>query len=368
MINKLNTKDIFLTKPLLPAISDLEPLLQEIWSSSIITNRGEVHQRFEEELCKYLGVNYISLISSGTLALIIALKALDIKSEVITTPFTHISTSQALHWNNNVPVFADIEKRNLNINPTEIEKLINKKTEAILAVHTFGNECDIEKIDKLAKKHDLKVIYDAAHCFGVKYKGESICNYGDLSVLSFHATKVFNTIEGGAIISHDRATKEYIDALSNSGMDKDGNVIAFGFNAKMNDVQAAYGLVQLKQIDLALENRKKAVNYYKSLLKDIKGISLFELSNDLESNYSYMPILIDAYEYGKTRDELYTILEKNNIHTKKYFDPLVTDFDIFKKYKTAELPIAEKLAKQVLCLPLSHEIKESDIDRILSLF
>jgi len=364
---KRYNKRILVTKPLTPPLVELIPYLVEIWESGFLTNGGLVHEQFEKELAKYLGIEHICLISSGTLALIIALKSLNLKGEVITTPFTHVSTAQAIYWNNLQPVFVDIDPSDLNIDPIEIERAITSETSAILPVHVFGNPCKVEEINKLAQKYNLKVIYDAAHCFGVEMKGDSICNFGDLSILSFHATKVFNSIEGGAIICHDLQTKKYIDALKNNGIDTTGQLTGYGLNAKMNEIQAAFGVVQLKHVDRAIINRKAASKKYRELLNDLKGVTLLNEKEFVKYNYSYFPIIINSIQFGSTVDEIVTYLKTNNVYSKRYFHPLINEFKEFTNCKRGLIPNAENIAGNIICLPLSHEISAGEIEYIVSL-
>jgi dTDP-4-amino-4,6-dideoxygalactose transaminase len=354
-------KIIHFNRPLVPDIEDLQPYLDRILSSRVLTNSGPIHDEFEEALCKYLGVSYISLFSSGTLALALALKALDLKGEVITTPFTSVATIQAIYWNNLVPVFVDIDIADLNISMAAIEKAITPETCAILPVHIFGNPCNVGQIQKIADKYNLKVVYDAAHCFGVSLNGETICSQGDLSVLSFHATKVFNTIEGGAVISHDEGTKKYLDALKNTGLNGCCQLVGYGLNAKMNEFQSAFGLTLLKYLDDAVQNRKAAVNLYRNELSHVKGLVVLKEMEDVEYNYAYFPILVNKEEYGMSRDQLAEILMDHGIITKQYFHPLMCDFPVYNRYKRNPLPVAEQVASEILCLPLYHDIEEQDI-------
>jgi len=350
----------------MPPIRDLLPYLERIWDSRQLSNHGQVHEEFEQALCEYLGVKYICLFANGTLALMIALKVLNLKGEVITTPFTSPATAQAIYWNNLTPVFADINESDLNINISAIESAITENTCAILPVHIFGIPCDIEAIHKTALNHNLNVVYDAAHCFGVEVDNQSICNFGDLSVLSFHATKVFNCIEGGAIVCHDEKTKKQIDALKNTGFDIDYNLTGYGINAKMNEMQAAFGLCQLKYIDSVIGNRKAADAFYRKLLKDVKGIKLPGNVNSTKLNYSYFPILINPEEFGCNRDEVHDHLKRKNIITRKYFFPLVCDYAEFSIYKTVDLPVAQAMAKNILCIPLFPDISIEQIETVVA--
>lgn len=354
--------DIALMKPYLPPLPEFQIYLERIWESRRMTNRGSIHSEFEKALCDYLGVKYICLFANGTLALLMALKALNLKGEVITTPYTYIATSQAIYWNNLKPVFADINETDLNLNISGIERAITQDTCAILPVHIFGNPCNTDKINELAHKHNLKVIYDAAHCFGVEFRGESICNFGDLSVLSFHATKVFNSFEGGAIICHDEITKKYIDALGNNGYSNDKKLSGYGLNAKMNEMQAAFGLVQLKYVDKVIAGRKVASESYRFLLKDIPGLRMPDEMEFVKYNYSYFPVIIDHMEFGASRDDLFGFLKKRNIETRKYFYPLVSDYKEFKTSSTNDLSVAVKIAGSILCIPLFHDISSEELE------
>jgi len=364
-MNKPDPKEtILLMKPFMPPLPEFQVYLNRIWESRRLTNGGQIHAEFEKALCNYLGVKYISLFANGTLALLIALKALNLKGEVITTPFSYIATSQAIYWNNLKPVFVDINETDLNINVSEIEKAITPETAAILPVHIFGNPVNVEAINQLAQKHKLKVIYDAAHCFGVKIKEESICNFGDLSVLSFHATKVFNSFEGGAIICHDEITKKYLDALGNNGFGSDKKLIGYGLNAKMNEMQAAFGLVQLKYVDHIIECRKKVSDKYRKLFNEIKGLRMPDEKECIKNNYSYFPVIINAEEFGGSRDELFNFLKSRNIFSRKYFCPLISDYPEFSIFKTIDHPVAKKMSESVLCLPVFHDLSSSEIEYV----
>jgi len=363
-------KQITVTQPCLPPLSEFMPYLQQIWDNKWLTNNGPLHQQLEKELAEYLGVKYISVFSNGTLALMSALQALKIQGEVITTPFSFVATTHSLWWNKITPVFVDIEPEYLNLDPRKIEAAITEKTTAIMPVHVYGNPCQIAEIQRIADKHNLKIIYDAAHAFGVKKNGNSILNYGDLSVLSFHATKVYSTIEGGAIISHTAEMKHHIDNLKNFGFRGETVVEEPGINAKLNEVQAAYGLLQLKYVDNFIEKRKEITNLYREQLKDIQGISFLNDMQDVSHGYSYFPILINEEKYGISRDLLYEKLQENNILSRRYFYPLISDFEPYKNLPSAtkeNLPIATKIAQQVLCLPIFVELKNDDIKRIVKL-
>jgi dTDP-4-amino-4,6-dideoxygalactose transaminase len=353
-----------LTKPFVPPIEEFQKDLRNIWKSRQLTNSGPVHLKFEQALCKYLEIEHISLFANGTLALITALRALNLNGEVITTPFTSLATAHSILWNGLKPVFVDINEFDFNINPLLIEKKISSSTKALLPVHIFGNPCDVKTIDKIASSNNLKVIYDAAHCFGIRINNIPLCNSGDLSVLSFHATKVFNTIEGGAIICHDPKLKKHIDALKNNGSLPDNNYHGLGLNAKMNELQCAIGLVNLKYIDRLIDCRCESVKKYRELLSGINGLKTPLEMNYVKHNYSYFPVIINPEKFRSTRDELHDFLSERNIITRKYFYPLITDHPAFSKFKAGALPVARKIADNILCLPLFHDIKTKEISMI----
>lgn len=351
---------IFVTKPYLPPLEEFQEYLKKIWDSHILTNGGPFHQELEEQLCKYLGVKYISLFSNGTLALVTALQALHITGEVITTPFSFVATTHALWWNGIKPVFVDIEPKTFNLDPDKIEAAITPQTTAILPVHVYGNPCNVQRIKEIADAHGLKVIYDACHTFGETIKGIPVINFGDLSVMSFHATKVFNTFEGGAIICHDEATKKRIDYLKNFGFENETAVVTPGINAKMNELQAAMGLLQLKHIDDLIEKRKHIAEQYRIFLKNIDGISYIEDIPDIKHCYSYFPIFINKEKYGKTRDEVYEELKSHNIFGRRYFYPLISQFPTYRGLESAQpgkMYIAEIAAKEVICLPIYPDLE-----------
>ncbi|MCK4664914.1 MAG: DegT/DnrJ/EryC1/StrS family aminotransferase [Bacteroidales bacterium] len=363
-------KRINVTQPSLPPLDEFISYLEKIWDSKQLTNNGQFHQQFEKELADFLGVKYICLVANGTLALMLALKALDIKGEVITTPFSFVATAHSILWNNSEPVFCDIEEKTLNIDPDKIEQLITEKTTAIMPVHVYGHPCDNNKIQAITKKHNLKVIYDAAHAFHVKQNDNSILNWGDLSILSFHATKIFNTFEGGSIICHDAKTKRIIDDLKNFGFRSETEVEVSGINAKMNELQAAMGLLQLRYVEENIDKRKKISQYYRNVLKNIEGIKCFQDLPEVTANYSYFPILIDKQKYGKSRDEVYKLLKQNNIFTRRYFYPLISKFEPYNKLDSAsseQLLVAEKIAKQILCLPLYPNLSYETIKVIIKI-
>ncbi len=361
---------IFVTQPSLPPLKDYVALLEKIWETKHITNNGKFHKQFERELSSYLKVENLSLFTNGTLALVIALQALRITGEVITTPYSFVATTHALHWNGIKPVFCDINEHDFNINPDKIESLITPKTTAIMPVHVYGNPCDNEKIQRIADIYGLKIIYDAAHAFGVEQNNKTILNWGDLSILSFHATKTFNTVEGGAIISKDEKLKKRIDYLKNFGIVNETTVVGYGINAKMNELIAAYGLLQIKNIDNEIQKRKQKTNLYRKFIKNINGISIYSDFENTKHNYSYFPILIDKNKFGKTRDDMYQILKNNNIFARRYFYPLISQLPAYRglgSAKKSNLPIAIKTAEQILCLPLYAELENKTIEFIVNL-
>lgn len=357
-----NEHPIFVTQPFLPPLEEFIPYLEQIWDNKTLTNNGPFHQQLEKELAEYLGVKYISLFANGTLALVTALQALKITGEVITTPFSFVATAHSLWWNNIKPVFVDIEPDYFNIDPEKIEAAITPYTTAIMPVHVYGNPCNVEQIQRIADTYGLKVIYDAAHAFGVKLNGNSILNYGDLSVLSFHATKVYNTFEGGAIISPDEKTKIRIDNLKNFGF-VDGNVVAPGINAKMNEIQASFGLLQLQHMREIFVKRAEIAKDYRCSLKNINGIGcLFEMKDVLHNN-SYFPIIINSNQFGISRDELFERLKKKNIYCRPYFYPLISNFSTYKHLPSSSksnLQIANNVADQILCLPIYPDLTKAE--------
>lgn len=366
----MTNKTITVTSPLLPDLDDFYAELKNIWDSKWITNNGSYHKKLEAALAEYLGVPYISLFTNGTLPLITALQALRITGEVITSPYSFVATTHALWWNGIKPVFVDVDLKTGNLDPDKIEAAITPRTTAIMPVHVYGNPCDTKRIQDIADKYGLKVIYDAAHAFGVKVEGESILNSGDLSTLSFHATKVFNTIEGGAMIMHDERTKKRIDDLKNFGFHDEVTVVAPGINSKMDEMRAAYGLLNLRQVDAAIEARHQVAIQYRNALRGIKGISFFDDIPGVEHNYSYFPIFIKAEEYGMTRDELYFKMKSHNILGRRYFYPLISEFSTYRGLDSAQkenLPNAHKMADSVICLPMHHELSYDDLKRALDL-
>ena len=363
-------KQITVTTPLLPDLDEFSKMLKEVWESKWITNNGHFHQRLEEALCEYLKVPYISLFTNGTLPLLTALQALRISGEVITTPYSFVATTHSLWWNGIKPVFVDIDPSNCGMDPDCIEAAITPKTTAIMPVHCYGKPCDVVRIQSIAEKYGLKVIYDAAHAFGVEINGKSILEYGDLSTLSFHATKVFTTIEGGAMIMHDETTKQRIDYLKNFGFESETEVIAPGINSKMDEVRAVYGLLNLRQIDAAIEARHQVAIKYRAALRAVKGIRFFDDMPGVKHNYSYFPIFVKADEYGMTRDELYFKMRDNGVLGRRYFYPLISTFSTYRGLPSAapeNLPNATRVANEVICLPMHHQLSDDDIDRVLQL-
>ncbi len=360
---------IFVTSPLLPPLEEFMPYLQKIWQNRILTNGGEFHQELEEALARYLGVKYVCLFANGTLALLTALQALRVTGEVITTPYSFVATSHTLLWNGLTPVFADIDPHTFNIDPERIEELITPQTTAIMPVHCYGIPCDVDKIQQIADIYGLKVIYDAAHAFGVRQNESSILNQGDLSVLSFHATKVFNTFEGGAIICHDSRTKQRIDYLKNFGFAGETRVVAPGINAKMNEMEAAFGLLQLQYIDSALQARAEISQRYSEAFKDTPGVTFFDAADRFEWNHAYYPILIDS-TYPLSRDALYEALKAENVYSRRYFYPLISSFAMYNHLPSAasdKLPVASRLAEQILCLPIYPDLKIEDQLRVIDI-
>ena len=361
-------KTITVTSPLFPDLKEFEKYLEDIWNRKWLTNNGHYHQELEKALSEYLGVPYISLFTNGTLPLITALQAMKITGEVITTPYSFTATTHSIWWNNLKPVFVDVEEETGNIDPEKIEAAITPQTTAIMPVHVYGTPCNTKRIQEIADIYGLKVIYDAAHAFGVNVNGKSILEAGDMSTLSFHATKVYNTVEGGALICHDAATKKRIDYLKNFGFADEVTVVAPGINSKMDEIRSAYGLLNLKQVDLAIEHRKQVAEMYKSMLKNVSGIRFLNDIEGVRHNYSYFPIFITEKEYGMSRDSLYAKLKENNILGRRYFYPLISNFPVYRGLDSARpenLPIATKLAEQVLCLPMYADLTDNDVERIL---
>lgn len=366
----MEEKKIFVTSPLLPELDDFIPYLKDIWKKKWITNNGYYHHELEEALASYLKVPYISLFTNGTLPLITALQAERITGEVITTPYSFVATTHSLWWNGIKPVFVDIDPLTCNIDPEKIESAITSRTTAIMPVHVYGQPCDISAIQSIADKYGLKVIYDAAHAFGVQVNGASVLNSGDMSTLSFHATKVYNTVEGGALVMKDKKTKQRIDYIKNFGFAGETTIVAPGINAKMDEIRAAYGLLNLKKVDEAISCRKSIALRYRSGLKSIDGISFFYDIDGVKHNYSYFPIFIDKEKFGMTRDDLYFKMQKKGIYGRRYFYPLISTFSSYRNLPSAapdNLPVATRKADEVICLPMYYGLSDSDIDRIISL-
>lgn len=364
----MNKDIITVTSPLLPNLDEFTESLKEIWESKWITNNGQFHQKLEAALAEYLKVPYVSLFTNGTLPLLTALQALRITGEVITTPYSFVATTHALWWNGIKPVFVDIDPSTGNIDPQKIEAAITPRTTAILPVHVYGKPCDTEAIQAIADKYGLKVIYDAAHAFGVEVNGDSLLNAGDMSTLSFHATKVFNTIEGGAMVMHDEKTKQRIDYLKNFGFANEIEVVGPGINSKMDEIRSAYGLLNLKQVDAAIAARQKVAVAYRNALRNVDGISFWDDMPGVRHNYSYFPIFVDAEKYGMTRDELYMKMKDQGVWGRRYFYPLISEFSTYRGLESSRpenLPNAHMMADTVICLPMHHALREEELNRII---
>jgi dTDP-4-amino-4,6-dideoxygalactose transaminase len=365
----MEKQTITVTSPLLPNQEEFHSLLSEIWESRWITNNGRFHRQLEKELAAYLKVPYLSLFTNGTLPLITALQALRIQGEVITTPYSFVATTHSLWWNGIKPVFVDIDPATGNLDPEKIEAAITPSTTAILPVHCYGRPCDTARIQEIAEEYGLKVIYDAAHAFGVDIDGKSILTAGDMSTLSFHATKVYNTIEGGALVVHDEATKKRIDFLKNFGFANETTVVAPGINSKMDEMRAAYGLLNLRQVDAAIAARQRVAQRYREALRPVEGITFFEDIPGIRHNYSYFPIFVDAAKFGISRDELYFKMRDQGVWGRRYFYPLISTFTTYRglpSAKPANLPHAHKMADEVICLPMHHALSEEDVERVLN--
>lgn len=365
----MDNKLITVTSPLLPNLDEFHEMLQQIWDSKWITNNGSFHKQLEKELAAYLKVPYISLFTNGTLPLLTAMQALRVTGEVITTPYSFVATTHSIWWNGCKPVFVDIDPKTGNLDPDKIEAAITPKTTAIMPVHVYGKPCDTKRIQQIADTYGLKVIYDAAHAFGVEVDGVSILNAGDMSTLSFHATKVYNTIEGGAMVMHDEQTKRRIDDLKNFGFHDEVTVVAPGINSKMDEMRSAYGILNLRQVDAAIEARHQVAIAYRSALRNVDGITFFDDMPEVKHNYSYFPIFIDAEKYGMTRDELYAKMKAANVLGRRYFYPLISEFSTYRGCPGASkdnLPNAHKMADSVLCLPMHHALTDEEIERTLN--
>jgi len=362
-------RPLYVTQPFLPPLEEFIPYLEKIWETKKLTNSGPFHEQLERALCDFLGVEHIALFTNGTIALVTALQALRITGEVITTPYSFVATAHSLLWNGIKPVFVDISPDTLNLDPARIEAAITTQTTAIMPVHCYGRPCDVEAIQRIADNYNLRVIYDAAHAFGVRFPTESVLRYGDLSVLSFHATKVFTTFEGGAIVCPDAKTKQRIDHLKNFGFVNEITVVAPGINGKMSEVCAAMGLLQLRYVDASIARRKEIDATYRGMLKDVRGIRCLPDAGECSANYAYFPVLVDA-DYPLSRDELYQELKRHNIHPRRYFYPLISDFPMYRGLPSAQrdnLPVAARIADQILCLPISTALERGDLERVVGI-
>ena len=375
---------ITVTSPLLPDLGEFNEMLKQIWDAKWITNMGQFHKQLEQALAEYLHVPYVCLFTNGTLPLMTALQALRITGEVITTPYSFVATTHSIWWNHCKPVFVDIDPNTGNMDPDKIEAAITPATTCIMPVHVYGKPCDTKRIQEIADKYGLKIIYDAAHAFGVEVPAEQyglkaydekglagIMNAGDMSTLSFHATKVFNTVEGGALVVHDEKTKKRIDNLKNFGITDDVTVVAPGINGKMDELRSAYGLLNLRQVDAAINARHKVANRYREALRPINGISFWDDMPGVRHNYSYFPIFIDAAKFGKTRDDLFFSMKEQGVWSRRYFYPLISNFPTYRGLPTSNkenLPVGNKMADEVLCLPMHHALTDNDIERILNFF
>lgn len=363
-------KLITVTSPLLPDLGEFAELLSDIWQRKWITNNGHYHKELEKALAEYLGVPYISLFTNGTLPLITALQALRITGEVITSPYSFVATTHSIWWNGIKPVFVDVDPVTGNLDPDKIEAAITSRTSAIMPVHVYGTPCDVNRIQTIANQYGLKVIYDAAHAFGVKVSGESILNAGDISTLSFHATKTYNTVEGGALVCHDAAMKQRVDYLKNFGFAGETEVVAPGINSKMDEVRAAYGLLNLRYVDSAIEARRKVVKKYREALSGIPGLRIMDEVPGVTYNYSYFPVFVNEAEYGESRDSLYYRLKVQGILGRRYFYPLISSFSTYRDLESAvptNLPVATRMANEVICLPLHHALTSADVERIINI-
>lgn len=364
----MSDKPIFVTQPALPPLEDFIPYLQQIWDNKILTNNGPFHQQLEQALADYLGVEYVCLFANGTLALVTALQALRITGEVITTPYSFVATAHSLKWNGIQPIFVDVDPTTCNMDPAAIEAAITPQTTAIMPVHVYGIPCNVAEIERIAQNYNLKVIYDAAHTFGASFEGASLCAFGDLSILSFHATKVFNTFEGGAVICRDAKTKAHIDHLKNFGFVDETTVVAAGINGKMSEINAAFGLLQLQHIDSYIAKRKQISDRYRQQLADIPGIDFIQPAFDYNSNYAYFPILVGA-AYPLSRDQLYAKMRQHQIMGRRYFYPLISEFPMYRALRSARpanLVHAKSLSERVICLPLHTALSQYDIEKTVA--
>lgn len=365
----MSNNQITVTSPLLPNLDEFDEMLKEIWASKWVTNMGRFHNQLEKELCQYLKVPFISLFTNGTLPLLTALQALRISGEVITTPYSFVATTHSIWWNGCRPVFVDIEEETCGIDPDKIEAAITPKTTAIMPVSCYGKPCKMDEIQVIADKYGLKVIHDAAHAFGVEVNGESWVSKGDMISLSFHATKVYGTLEGGALVVKDEQTKKRIDYLKNFGFAGETEIVAPGINSKMDEVRAAFGILNLRQIDEAIAKRQQVAIKYRNALRNVPGIRFFDDMPGVRHNYSYFPIFINAEEFGQTRDELYFKMKADGVFSRRYFYPLISTFSTYRTLPSAaptNLPVATKVANEVICLPMHHELKDEEIERVLN--
>ena len=364
MNNRINV-----TSPLLPPLSEFIPYLENIWESKWLTNDGDYHKKLENALAEYLKVEHISLFTNGTLPLMTALQSMRINGEVITTPYSFAATAHSLVWNGIEPVFVDVDEWG-NINPDCIERAISPKTSAVLAVHVYGNPCNTQKIKETADRYGLKIIYDAAHCFGVEINGKSVLEHGDMATISFHATKIFNTFEGGGVVCRSKTEKERIGYLKNFGFFGETEIVMPGINGKMDEIRSAFGLLNLKYIDKAIEHRKECALKYREKLSDVKGVSFFSDIEGVKHNYAYFPIFVDKSKYGISRDELYEKLKEYNIFARRYFYPLISNFLPYRNLKSSSiknLPNAAKMAQQVICLPIYADLDLKDVERVAAI-
>ena len=361
---------ITVTSPLLPDLDEFYKSLKDIWQRKWLTNNGSYHKALETALCDYFKIPYISLFTNGTLPLITALQAMRVTGEVITTPYSFVATTHALWWNGIKPVFVDVDPETGNLNPDKIEAAITPKTTAIMPVHVYGNPCDVEKIKKIADTYGLKVIYDAAHAFGVRMNGHSILEYGDMATLSFHATKVYNTIEGGALVTRSAEQKQHVDYLKNFGFADETVVVAPGINSKMDEIRAAYGLLNLKQVEGAIAHRRDIARLYRRELADVNGIRCLQDMDGVVHNYAYFPVFVNEKEYGMSRDALYELMKDHGICGRRYFYPLISSFSTYRGLDSAQpekLPVANKLANDVICLPIYADLAEADAGRVVEI-
>jgi dTDP-4-amino-4,6-dideoxygalactose transaminase len=362
-------EDIYVTRPFLPPLEEVLPSLRKIWERKVLTNSGPFHQELETALARHLDVEHVCLFNNATIALMAALRVLDVRGEVITTPFSFVATSHALLWNGLTPVFVDIDPVTLNLDPAKVEAAITPRTTAILPVHCYGHPCDVDRLEDIARRHGLRILYDAAHAFGVRCHCGSLLRHGDLSVLSFHATKVFNTFEGGAVVCHDAEMKRRVDQLKNFGHEGDANVVATGINGKMSEFNAALGLVQLGHMEKAIALRRAVDLRYRELLRDVPGVRCLGPGDESSANYAYFPILIEP-EYPLSRDELMSRMKAERVHPRRYFYPLISEFSMYRDLPSAvpaSLPVATRASREVLCLPIYPELTMSQVERIARL-